>query len=188
MASETAEKAKKFDLIAALEGRNYPEETVTLILDDSILYRITKTDEMIDDPAFDGDKDELEKVRAQLIEAAKDMTVKAKVRGIPIHIYNSILKSVRADFPEKVDAFGRAKFEEAADEALAERLWIQQVVEITAPDGETYHPSPEELKALRDMAPDASIRAVSKAMHDLREGANSGYEATVQDPDFLSQR
>lgn len=179
-----AEDAKKFDLIAALEGRSYPEEIVPVILDEDAMYEYAKLAYKSDhDPA----NKELEKERDELLETFKDVALRVTVRGVPRHVLRSIALSITKDFKTKFNTFGQPEENPEGDEAYAQRLWEAYVVLVEAPGGQTFTPGPEEITALREKMPQPGYEAVEAAINELRGGTKSGYEQIVTELPFLSQ-
>lgn len=175
---------KTFDLIAALQGRSYPKETVTIFLDEALMYEYAKATK-----AADQDPQNKEKAAAveALSESFKSLALKVTVRGIPSHVHKSIRDTVLAKHPIQYDHFNQPKANPEFSELYDQLLWENQVVQIEAPDGSTLTPTPEDIRAMRREAPETAVNAIVEAINLLSEGAQSGYEQIVQDPSFLSQ-
>lgn len=187
MTDETnAPNPKTFDLAAALAGRTFPEITVPVFLDEAMQFELSRLDKAIS-TATTEEAVKLEKERKELLTTFKEFALKVKVKGAPRHLRKATLDKVLADFPTDRDAFGRVKPNPEGDEAFATATWLLHVVEITAPDGSVLNPSEEDIINFRNNAPDAAIFAVESAIGELTSGSKAGYEAAVQDLDFLSQ-
>ena len=179
-----AEDAKKFDLIAALNGRSYPEIPVPLILaEEAMLELATANLAALQNPA---DK-KLEKARMEILETFKDICLKVTVKGVPRHVLRSIALSVTKDYKPKKNNFGVPEDNPEADDAFAQRLWEAHVVEVEAPGGQKFTPGPEEITALREKSPQPAYEAIEAAINELRAGPQSGYEQIVTELPFLSQ-
>lgn len=186
MTDETTPDVKTFDLAAALAGRTYPEIIVPVFLDEAMQFELSRLDKALS-TATTEEAVKLEKERSELLSAFKEFALKVKVKGAPRHLRKATLDKVLADFPTERDALGRVKPNPEGDEAFATATWLLHVVEIAAPDGSVLIPTEEDIINFRNNAPDAAIFAVETAISELTSGSKSGYEAAVQDLDFLSQ-
>lgn len=176
--------AKTFDLIGALEGREYPEIEVPIFLNEGIMFTYAQLSEAsAKDPA---NKEKQEALDA-MFEEVKHLAITVTVRGTPRHIRKAIVDKVMKKHPVKSNAFGQEEDSPEGVEMLTQLSWEAHVVRVTAPDGTEMTPNKAEIQALRDKAPDASINAIADAISELSEGSRSGYEQIVQDPNFLSQ-
>lgn len=177
---------KTFDLSAALAGRTFPEITVPVFLDEALQLDLSRLDKKIA-TATSAEVEELEKERESLLAVFREFALLVKVKGAPKHLRKATLDKINEEFPPKRDALGRLEANSAADEALATALWSLHVVQITGPNGSVLIPSEADIINFRNNAPDAASFAIESAIQELSTGSKAGYEAAVQDLDFLSQ-
>lgn len=179
-----------FDLIAALQGVSYPEERVSVYLDDNIMYLRNKTHQEIRRAEILGNdeaKSALEAKLGELAEAASGVKFEFIVRGVPRKVHQAILKDVFLKYPEEKDLMGRTESNDERDDEYNNKLWAAHIVKIIAPSGkETVGMTEELAKEFRGQAPPSAMAAVQKAIDSLYSGAKAGYEDLVQDNDFLS--
>ena len=175
---------KTFDLAGALAGRTYPEETAVIFLDEALMYAYHKaTEDHLHDPA---NADKLKAV-ADMEETFASAALRVKIKGCPPHLVREMAVALDAEFPVKKNVFGQIEPNPERGEAFAIRLWSLYITSITGPDGSSMTPSPEDLKALRDTAPESATEAIDGAIARLREGAEKGYTEAVSDLGFLSK-
>ncbi len=180
---------KTFDLGEFLAGRSYPEKTVNIYLDEAAGLAISETNERLNLLSKLGEVDEyneLEKKLQSLIESLDERKMQVTVRGIPRKLVKDIIAKITAEHPPKKDAFGREESTPEADEALSTLLWSAHIVQIVAPDGSTITPSEGDVAALRDLAPQADLRAIQKAIDEV-SNASDGFEVAARSVDFLSK-
>ena len=183
--TENAPDPKTLDLVSVLEGRTYPQEKVVIFLDEDAMYRYAKAEDAhLKDPA----NKTLEKARDDIFEEFKYSAMIVTLRGVARPVLKALGASINKKYPVKYDAFGRPVHNAERDEAFALRLWETFITQIEHQGSILSSPSPQELKNLRDFAPDAGVDALEKAMDDLRGITKSGYEQAVQELGFLSQR
>ncbi|MCK9599199.1 MAG: hypothetical protein M0R06_09175 [Sphaerochaeta sp.] len=176
---------KTFNLKAALAGISYPEETVTVFLDAKLMYEYSQAKREWDyDPANKEKEARVEELEKKFEDIALTITVK----DMPSRIRKDVVKKVRAEFPAEVNMFGVPIDTVEGQEELQVHLWALYITSITAPDGTVIAPpSLDDIRALRDAAPDIALGAIKTAIDGLTEITKSGYEQAVQAPGFLSQ-
>lgn len=178
------EDPKTFDLMAALQGRSYPEDTVVVFLDEGAMYSYSRASEMAErDPANKA----LQKSVDGILKEMKDLAYKVHLKGVPREVRVALYKQTVEDFPLKKDSLGNIQENLDFEEAFNQGEWELYVVGIEAPDGSKASLNSDVIKAFRGTAPQASVEAVNVAIAGLRDGAVSGYEQTVQGLNFLSQ-
>ena len=181
--------AKTFDLGAMLAGRGYPEKTVSIYLDEAAGLAINETNEQLNILSKLGKADEYEKLQKKLdglIKSLDKQKMQVTVRGVPRKLVKDIVAKIEAEYPSKKDAFGRDETNSQADEALSCLLWSAHIVKIAAADGSTITPSEEDIATLRDLAPQADLRAIQRAIDDVNT-ASDGFEVATRSVDFLSK-
>lgn len=187
--TDAAPNPKTFDLGEFLAGRSYPEKTVNIYLDEAAGLAINETNKELDTLSRLGKVDEyneLEKKLASLIESLDERKMQVTVRGVPRKLVKDIITKIEAEYPSKRDAFGRDEQNSEADEALSCLLWSAHIVQIVAPDGSTVTPSEADIVALRDLAPQADLRAIQKGIDEVNS-ASDGFEVAARSVDFLSK-
>lgn len=103
---------KKFNLVDAIQGRSYPEDSVTVFLDQDAAYELTQVESEMKELASRTGRDdealeaynlletEADTLRARIIDTSLTFTL----RGIPQATYDSIIESVTKD--EKIENKG----------------------------------------------------------------------------------
>lgn len=163
---------KTFDFLAALEGRSYPEDEVTVFIDEAGLYELHKINE---EQKFIGDPDSkeakaLERRKKALTKQVSATAMTFKARGVAPAVSQMLVKK----YSEKDD------YEGLADELLAAVL-VAVVDANGAEDRRKY--SKDDAKKIRDLLPPAAYGKVSDMVNDLNINA-AIYDQTV-DAGFL---
>lgn len=174
---------KTFSLKQALAGISFPEETVTVFLNAKQMYLYSKAKREWD---YDPASDEKRQVVEAYESAFENEALKVTVRDIPVSTRKAVLKKVREEFPPKENAFGMLMDTPEGRDELDNRLWALYIVSVEM-GGERLTLEPDDIKTLRNEAPDVALGAIAGAINELTEGAKSGYEQIVQEPAFLSQ-
>lgn len=181
---------ESFDLIAAIQGISYPEETVEVYLDDNIMYLLDKAKSALRKAEILGQEDDkarLEEEIENLRDAASGVRFQFLLRAQPRRIHQAATREALKRFPEEKDVFGRVIEDDERDEFFTNRLWALHIVEITSPSGaKQVGLSEEEVQSFRDLAPRSAQNAIQRTLDGLYKGADQGYEAMIQDNDFLS--
>lgn len=178
------EEAVRFDLMAALEGRTYPEDEVVVFMDEAKLYEYNKVSEEFN---YSPGDTELEEKRNALAAELTKVAFIVTVRGVSREDRLNMVEAVQKEFPVKRDSFNNIKDNPEADELLAAKYWVAHVKAITGPDGSTMVPSPEEVAALRLRAPQTAWGRIEGAINELSNGTAAGYQTLSQELPFLSQ-
>lgn len=175
---------KTFNLKAALAGISYPEDTVTVFLDAKLMYEYSQAKREWD---YDFANKEKEARVEELEETFKDIALKVTVKDMPSKIRKDVVNKVRKDFPPETNMFGGKVDTPEGQEEIQLQLWTLYITTITGPDGSVILPDVDDIKLLRDEAPDIALETIKKAIDGLTEITKSGYEQVVQSPGFLSQ-
>lgn len=179
---------KTFDLVAALAGRTYPEETVPVFFDEALSYRLEQLEKKI---RLEGDSKtlkELTSLRDELLEKAKAATIKVHIKSVPSDIIKATYDKLDADFPVETGTFGQVKSNPEREAATVPRVWELYIQSIEGPDGSVLEPVTQaDIKMFTDKAPDSAVRAVDRAIDALRTDSQKGYESAIRDLDFLSR-
>lgn len=175
---ETTPEPKKFDLKAALIGREYPENTVAIFLNEADMFRFGK----VVDKANHMDKD-AEVERDKMILDLADSVIWVTVRGVPRDVLGALDLQMLKEFPvEGLETEGIV----ARNKEFDTRIWQLHVVAYKDPQGVVHTTSREDIELLISGLPDASKKAVEAAIRELRDVAQSGYENAVMELGFLS--
>lgn len=181
---------KSFDIADMFSGTAYPEDVVDFYTDASTAYGLYKlTDEARKAIAL---KDEdaardVEARREELLRKGEKHHYLVHVRGVSRDDRENVRKVVDKEFPPEVNMFNQLKPNAEADEKYINLMWALHITRIETPDGRTLvSPSEGDVKAIRGKAPETETAKVEAKIQELREGAASGFEALVQEHDFLS--
>lgn len=184
-----APSPKTFDLGEFLAGRSYPEKTVSIYLDEAAGLTLLEMNKELDrlstlkdTKAFEA----LDKAQQNLIKSLDERKIQVTVRGLPRKLVKDIVAKVEAEYPTKRNAFGQEELNPDGNEALSSLIWAAHITQIVSPDGSTITPSEDDIKALRDLAPQADLRAIQKAIDEVN-GASDGFEIASRSVDFLSK-
>lgn len=180
----TQQDPKRFDLIAALEGRTYPEDSVYIFLDEAQMYAYAKARR---DADLDPSNEAKEAVADEIYKAFEDLAIEVSIRGVPRYKIVEIADQIEEEFPTKTNAFGQPVPNRTAEDQFNLRTWALYITKMALSDGSFSVPGPEEIEAFRRTAPSASLDAVGTAINEMSKLTQSGYEQIVQDPDFLSR-
>lgn len=185
MTNIDAPEPKTFNLLAALEGRTYATDTVTVFMDEGLMYAYAKASRDADyDPA---DKKK-EAVVQELLKTFDGIALKFTVRTVPQEQQEVIFEEIEEEFPPQYSPIGLVLPNRKANAEFNARLWALHIVNIEAPDGASMVPSVEDIKALRASAPQVTLEAIAAAIDGLTKQSGSAYEQVVKNPDFLSRR
>ena len=178
------------DLTDILSGRSFPTDTVDVYLDEKAAYLVfTLNNDIRASQARNEDTTELEAERDKIAKAAEDTKRVFHLRGVSRKAQEDAVEVTFAKHPQEYDAFGRPRPNFEGDRKMAALTWALYVQKIVMPDGsELVAPSEEMMALFRGEAPDFAVKTVDQAIDSLRGGAARGFEAIVQDHDFLSRR
>ena len=182
--SVDAPEPKLFDLKAALSGRTFATETVTIFLDEDAMYNYARISQASDlDPA----SKEKAAERDKLLKFLQAIAIKVTVRSVPQDQEETIVQELVEKYPPRYSAIGSELPDREANAELNAKLWQLHIVKIEAPDGSFIVPNEHDIRALRDSAPRVALETIARAINELNTKVRSGYDTAVQDPDFLSQ-
>jgi hypothetical protein len=189
--SEIVDKpdVKTFDLGEHLAGRGYPEQEVSIFLDETIGFAIAEADRKLQTLSSLGKTEEynaLEEKQQVLFDSLAERRLVVTVRGVPRKVKRDIYAKVQSEFPAKKDAFGREEFPVEASELTDQLLWTAHIVKVTSPDGTSVTPSPDEVQQLRDLAPMADLKSIQAGIEKV-DNAGEGFEIASRSVDFLSK-
>lgn len=181
---------KTADIGAILAGIVYPKEVVSVYMDESIGYLITRTNSELQRLADAGkteEYNELEESFHKMLKEANSKRVEVHLTGVDRKTRKDVLTSVTAEFPAKTDVFGRIEPNLAADEAYANKIWAVHIEKMVTADGRVVAPIlPEDVQLFRDKAPAFAQETIEAAINELSEGSKAGFELAAQEQAFLS--
>lgn len=185
-----APSVSTFDIAEMFEGQTFPEEIVTVYMDEGVNHSFAKLLERATEALRSRDEELARQVEAEekaLKEQAESKKYVFHLRGASRDKRKAILDTLRADFPPTKGWTGQESFSPEAEEAFANRTWSLHIEKIVSPSGAiNTAPSEADIALIRGKAPDAALAAIEAGIQSLTEGAKSGFEALVQEHDFLS--
>jgi len=161
-----------FDFLKTLEGRSYPEQEVTVYIDEAGLHELHQIGE---DQKYIGDVDSkeykaLERRKKALVKQVGASAMTFKARGVAPAIVQTLVKK-----------YGEAEdFEGLQDELLAAVL-VAVVNAEGAEDRRKY--SKDDAKKIRDLLPNGAYTQLSNMINDLNMNT-AIYDETI-DAGFL---
>ena len=186
-----APNPKTIDFAKVFSGQEYPKDSVSVIVDENLGYKVNQVQKKIRVAVLSGDADERKALEAEyddLAKSAKDATYTFYLTGIPRELKEDLTRTVREEFNIETDMFGNAKFNEDAEKAYKSRRWALHIEKIEGPDGSVaVAPTAENLAAFLASAPDTAIETVDAKIAELSgSGAAEGFDLLIRDADFLS--
>lgn len=186
-----APNAETFDLGAFLAGVNYPTDEVEVFFAEDVAYALNKVNSAIKRAEILEDADalrELEGKRDELINAGLASRLVIHIQGISRRTEKDINAKVMSEYPVETNLIGTVKPNPERAEALANLFWAAYITQIEAPNGSVLTaPGLEDIKRLRDTAPESAIETIESAINGLTTGAKGGFESLAQEHGFLSQ-
>lgn len=181
---------RTFDLAAVLSGIGFPENTVTVYLDERVGFEIYKAEQALRQAEIRGNEEALKKIADEL-DALKtkrsDIAYKVTVRGISEAARKACDTQARAKYPVEYNFMGQATPEPARDDFYNHLLWNLSLVKFEATDGSVALLNEDLVTKLRGEAGRTVFSTIVEALKELETGTKSGFEASAQDVDFLSE-
>lgn len=193
MTDDVTPDPKTIDFFKVFAGIEYPKDTVKVITSEKLAYAAHKIASALKiAQARLDDTDEIKGLEAsyeEVLKAAKEHTYVFHLTGVSREVRTDLTKAINAEFEVETDVFGRMVPNAEADKAYRERRWALQTEKIQGPDGAVVvAPTPENLAAFIDNAPDPAILAVEAKIAELTgDGVQDGFDSIIRDADFLSQ-
>lgn len=179
---------KSFDLLEALQGISYPEETFSVYFDGKGAQEIYHANRELDaaDPTSEDFK-EKEQAFLDLVNKFRGSEYKITIRGISQEHYADALETIIRE----AEAFGKTKSQIEISQFLETRqeqlLWAQHIVKIEDPQGRVRAPiTNEEAAALYNKLPEPSKDEIGRRIDLMKDHTAKGYEIGISDFDFLS--
>lgn len=188
--TEETPNHETFNIIDALQGVDYPEDSVDVFMSDNLMYLISKANDELRLAELRKEEDKVKEIQEKLDnlrEQASIVKFTFHVRSIPRDQMKAILTKLDNDFPPEKDLMGRDVSNPERDETFMSRQWAAHIVRIVNPNGAVQVGiSEEDAEKLRGHMPQSALEAVQRTMDALYEGAKKGYETSIQDVNFLS--
>ena len=180
-----------FDIGAALEGRGYPEVEIQFFLDEAAAMALARAEKQLTQLALLGkteEHDALDKTVSELRDKLRSQQYTYHLRGIPNKVRQDALTKAFEKFPRKRNALGIEEEDDERDNYFTTLLWQLMTVKIVDPNGAVQiNPSLETIQQIRDLAPVAALDKIAQGIQELTTGVRSGFEAALQETDFLSK-
>jgi hypothetical protein len=179
-----------FDLAAVFANRSFAKDVITVFFDEETAYeyhKLTREAVIAARSEDEDDRKRIEKRREELQERANKVRYDLHLTGVSRQDKKNLLDEVLEKYPLEYDTWGRIKPNEDADEMNTDGLWLLHIEKIADPSGAEKKPELEDIKLIRQFAPDAELKRISDAIRDLADGSKSGFESIVQEHDFLSR-
>lgn len=189
----TAPDPRTIDFAAVFAGISYPKDSVTVILDEELGYRVHRLQADIRESAMSGDSDkrkELEAESDRLAEDAKAKTYVFHLTGVARELREGVAAGVEKEFELKRSMFGNIDYTPEAEAAHNARIYALHIERISGPGGaELVAPTAENLAEFLKHAPDKAIIDINAKIKELSgEGASDGFDYLIRNADFLSTR
>lgn len=179
MTEETAPEAKTWDLKAALIGRTFSKDVIPVFLDEEAMLKFNRVALAADkmDKSAEVERD------AMVLEYA-DQVVWVTVQEVPRYVKENLDIQMLKDHPtDNLDTAGIID----RNKEFQARFWQMHVVSYKGPDGVEKVPDREDIDTLIAYLPEASFKAVERAIREMQEDSEHGYENMVLEMGFLSQ-
>lgn len=183
-----------FSFAEVAQGRSYPQDTVSIYLDEATAYKIA---ELEDRANSELDSDVVNKIDAEIAElriVIEKSKYTFKIHGIPLERRDELLERAREQIKPEFDSFknfvnGRVEKTEKdspeRDRLYNNMLWAEHITEVVGPDGRVdRNPGIGTAEAIRK-APISQQVVFTRAIQKLVVAADS-FEARIDD-DFLAK-
>jgi hypothetical protein len=190
--AQAVSKPGVFSFTERLKGRNYPQETVIICLDERAGYEIYKLEQKLSRLTDKEGVKAAEAEIARLREVVKAEIYTVHMEGISPEDYDALVDQAVAQFPyeynEVENPFTGAKIQEvvtndARDEYFRKLKWNAFIRKIEDHDGNINIPDFETIDAFTKQAPLMAQSAVLDAVDKLRMATD--WMNYIQDEDFL---
>lgn len=184
--------AKTIDFAKVFAGVSYPEDSVTVILNEELGYLAHVLQKKMSDAAIKSDSEarkSAEEEYEKVVKDAADWTYTFHLTGVSRELREGLARGIQDEFKIDTDMFGRPKPNVEADEAYKARRYALHVKKIEGPDGSVaVAPSPENLAAFLKSAPEKAVESIDAKILELSgEGAAAGFDSIIRSADFLSK-
>lgn len=191
IANDMSQRAT-FNFLERLQGRNLPEEDVTIYLDEKLGWDLVRLEEKYNDAKKPSETAEIEKkierVKKQLADSAYIFTL----RGMTNERYDELVDQVLEQFPYEYEEIvnpltgikNKIELPNEERDALFNTIFLgESLAKITAPDGAVDENITEAYAAqLKKQAPLDAIRRITELAGRMRMAVQ--WMDAVQDEDF----
>lgn len=184
---------KTFSFIERLQGRAYPEDDVTIYLDEKLGYKLLALHEELD---AEGNAEKAKVIEGKIDQVSKELQRSKYVfhcHGISNEANDAIVDEVAESFPyeydETTNPFTGEKTKtlipnDDRTEAYVRKLWAACISSITDPDGAVdKEVGLETVAAFRQEGPLSGIGRVTAMLNKLRMATD--WVEFLEDEDFL---
>lgn len=205
---DSVEKAKapgSFKILDVISNRGYPEQTVTVYMDEATAYEAALVKEELEQidtkkstPEIDAKREELTEKQEELVEKLASSAFIFHLRGVSEGKRDEIYKQAKKKYPIEYETpfdlsvlagqkTERVEKESPERDALfTELLWAETIQKIVDPDGnEQVGVTYSEVKQLRQLLPLAASAAINSTVEKLRV-SSAIFMAQVNE-DFLAK-
>lgn len=182
-----------FDLIAVLQGREYPELAVPFYLDERTAFALAQANKELTRLTLLGKEEQATKLEAT-IEEMKGIVKQSRyvyhLRGISQKVKDDVRALAYEKYPQADDngmaaLLGQEKANPERDRFFSTALLQVMTTKITTPDGrEQVAPTLEQVQEFLQYAPQVAAEAILSGQTELLDGAKGGFELAAQDSDF----
>lgn len=175
---EAAKAPGTFNIVNLLRERAYPEQSVTVYVDEALAYAGSEIDERIAVTKDDAEVEELNNKRDEIIEQLKKSGVTFHIKGIAESRRNDLLKQAKKKYPIEYtreanpltgDFVREEKPSPERDELFTDLLWQASIIRIEDAEGNVQETIGfTDVSNMRSMLPLASTARVTEAIEKLR--------------------
>ena len=205
---DSVQKAKEpgtFKILDVIQGRGYPEQVITIHLDEAIAYQAALVKEELEELDVKPNSSINEKKRKELIEKQEELISDLGKSAFTFHLrgisegkreqlYNQAKKKYPIEYekPSDLAALAGQKQERIEKESterdtlFTELLWSESIEKIVSPEGDEQEGmNYSEVKQMRGLLPLASSAALNNAIEKLR--VSSAVFMSQVNEDFLAK-
>lgn len=186
-----------FDIAEMFAGVSFPKETVEVFVNPGVAYEYSKltTDSLAAMKSGDPDQlAEIEERQKALIETAGKFRFEIHLQGVMQDVLDAAYKKAQKEFPPAKSAPqipglpAQVEYSDEFYEYLNVLTWQILITKIVAPDGrEVTSPDETFISQLRSKLPLSEKARVEDMIRKFNSDAKAGFEAIVQERDFLSK-
>lgn len=177
-AVETAKAPGTFNIVNLLKDRAYPEQSVTVYIDEALAYAGSEIDERISTSKDDAEVEQLTAKREEIVEQLKKSAITFYIKGITESRRNDLVKQSKKKYPVEYtreanpltgDFVREEKPSAERDELFTDLLWQASIVRIEDADGNVQENIGfTDVSNMRSMLPLASVARITEAIEKIR--------------------
>lgn len=175
------------DLVQALAGITYPEDTFPVFFDARAAQEVAKL------PNYDTtDTSEEGKAAAKKFKDTLDKfqgsAYQFTIRGVPPEHLSNLSRETMRKVVNLEDDVNRVVETAIAQDEAENKIWALHIVKIVGPDGAVRAGiTEEEAKALRAKLPEPAQEFIAARIEKMAGDTAAGYAVGISDFDFLSE-